>query len=161
MSLLQDVTVVVCRDACLSHKYCEQPNRVFSCRLHSLLMFTRVQDASQQQSGKLRWTSAAIASAPQTDRYATVDGRVSVCDIRQKEHHSLHLFSVTRRFWHSSLSGESGEHFSFLILCVWACFHLSLWETLYPHRDSFRRRGRSEHTLPNLHAPRSRENGCT
>lgn len=142
-------------------KYCEQPNRVFSCRLHSLLMFTWVQDASQQESGKLRWTSAAMASAPQTDRFAKVDGRVSVCDIRQKKHHNLPLFSVIHWFWHCSLSGESGEHFSGLILCVWACSIYPFWETLYPHRDSFRRRGRSEHTLPNLHAPRSRENGCT
>lgn len=153
----------VCGEACLNHGYCEKRNRMFSCRLLSLLMLTWGQNASQPESGNFRWESVTLASATQTHGLdwcedAKDDGSVSVLNIRQRKNTSestpVHV-SVICRFLHRSLE----KHFSGLILCVWA-YSIYPSERHCTHSVTHLGAGQLRaHTPPNLHAPRSRENG--
>lgn len=162
MSLQQNNIVVACGEACLNHEHCEQPNRVFSRRLHSLLMLTWGQDASQQESGNLRWVSVTLAFILIL-RHTDLQRLMGVFQCVTSDRWGNIRINTCTCFRNMSILAQQSwgleKHFSGLILCVWAC-------TIYPSErrctHSVTHLGAGQlraHTPPNLHAPRSRENG--
>lgn len=119
-SVEQHSTVVW--EAWLNREHCEQRSRVFSCRLHSLLMLTWGQGASWQEKGNLRWANAALASATQ------------ICKGWWECFSVWHLFCACHV---SAVALWSGETLFWSDFVCGGVLHLSLREMLYQQRDSF------------------------
>lgn len=127
----------VCGVASLNYAHCEQCDRVFSCRVHSLLMLTRGQDTSQQELGKHRWLSVPLATQTVVGRQRqfqhVTSERWSNVNIYTCTCCSLCLFYFHRL--RVSLENSSPLWFAIFKSLL---LYLSLWETLSPQRDSFR-----------------------
>lgn len=138
----QSNILVVCGEAYSQPWVLLQGNWVFSCRLHLLLMLTWGQDAPQQESGKLSWVSVTLASDAQICKGGWESFRVWHQANEEASEFKPELVSVTVyssravlwRVWRTL------DWSDFVCVCVGVgVLYLSLWETLYPQRDSFRR----------------------